>query len=122
MKKAIILSVVNLMGLNSFASTIICAGGQIGVSQGSSIVVNQDDLKKSPEKGVILQNGEIKYFLTISNIFSPEKDGSETIISKEAMVLSQIKGDKHLQSTVSDGKNLILFDMEKNVSVMCRRD
>lgn len=122
MKKAIVMSVIGLMGINSFATTITCAGGQIGNSQGSVKVIDQDELKKSPEKGIILENGETKYMLTISNIYSPEANGSETVISKDAMVLSQVKGNKNLQATVSDGKNLILFDMEKNVSVMCRRD
>jgi len=122
MKKTILLSAMSLLGFNSFASTITCVSGQIGSSEGSSTIFNQDDLKKSPEKGVILQNGDSKYLLTISNIYSTEKDGSETVIFNDAMVLSQIKSNANLQSTFSDGKILMFFDRKENVFIMCNRD
>ena len=123
MKKMILLATVTMLTTTAFATTITCVGGEVGINaKGSSKVLTLEDLKKAPMGAVILEKDGAKFLLTISNIYTPEKDGSETILSKDAMVLSKIVDNKNISSTISDGKNLMYFETENNTAVMCTKN
>lgn len=122
MKKMILLATVSLLTTTAFADTLTCAIGQVGVSEGTSKILNTDELKKNPLSGVILEKDGIKYLITISDIYSKQQDGSDVVMSKDALVFSMIKDNKAVSSAVSDGKHLIYFDAEKNLSLYCQRD
>ncbi len=123
MNKIILLATVSILTTTAFATTITCVGGEVGINaKGSANVLELEALKKAPSGAVILEKDGAKFLLTISNIYTPEKDGSETILSIEAMVLSKIVDNKNISSTISDGKNLMYFEVENNTSVMCTKN
>ena len=118
MKKSIISAMVILSTANAFATTITCQVGDPKTS-GTQKIVKSEDLKKSIEAGNLLEKGDTKYLLTISDIYE-DQDNSK-IISKDAMVLTTVVGGKASQNMVSDGNNLMYFDNNNAIAMFCKR-
>ncbi len=118
MKKILLTLATLLAASSSLATTIACQAGD-PKSLGIQKVLSSQELKLSMGGAILLEQGNTKYRLAISDLYEEKKPSN--VISKDALVLTTKVDGSVSQLIVSDGNTLMYLDENNSVGVFCRR-
>lgn len=116
MKKLLLVSLLSLISISSYAGSITCKLGSNAKPNLMSKTVDIELLRQVSSDDMSFEYAGVKYLLSVLDIYPTGDIASK----KEVMILNQVKDNK-ITSVISDGSLLYHSDMEKMISFNCEK-